>query len=120
MRAALFSYVRERDVLCCRVGGRPDDPCSDTAIMAYLVPNSSGFEGRRAVNGRDVLRWARGSCRRRSVRGTEAGKAASRSRTLHCARAVATALGVWFVRAGAGAMPLAVAGMASHRPSAST
>jgi hypothetical protein len=34
MRAALFSYVRERDVLCCRVGGRPDDP----AIMAYLVP----------------------------------------------------------------------------------
>jgi hypothetical protein len=38
MRAALFSYVREGDVLCCRVGGRPDDPRSDPAIMACLVP----------------------------------------------------------------------------------
>jgi hypothetical protein len=38
MRVALFSYVRERDVLCCRVGGRPGDPRSDLAIMAYLVP----------------------------------------------------------------------------------
>jgi hypothetical protein len=38
MYAALFSYVRERGVLCRRVGGRPDDPCSDPAIMAYLVP----------------------------------------------------------------------------------
>jgi hypothetical protein len=38
MRAALFSYVEERDELCCRVGGRPGDPCSDLAIMAYLVP----------------------------------------------------------------------------------
>jgi hypothetical protein len=38
MCAALSSYVRERDVLCCRVGGRPGDPCSDSAIMAYLVP----------------------------------------------------------------------------------
>jgi hypothetical protein len=38
MRAALFSYVRGRGVLCCRVGGRPDDPCSDSAIMACLVP----------------------------------------------------------------------------------
>jgi hypothetical protein len=38
MRATLFSYVRERDVLRCRVGGRPDDLCSDLAIMAYLVP----------------------------------------------------------------------------------
>jgi hypothetical protein len=37
MRAMLFSYVREGDVLCCRVGGRPGDPCSDLAIMAYLV-----------------------------------------------------------------------------------
>jgi hypothetical protein len=52
--------------------------------------------------------------------GTVAGKAASRSRTLHSARAVATASGVWFVRAGAAAMPLAVAGMAFHWPSAST
>jgi hypothetical protein len=38
MRAALFSYVREGDVLCYVVGGRPDDPHSDPAIMAYLVP----------------------------------------------------------------------------------
>jgi hypothetical protein len=38
MRAALFSYVRVGDVLCCRVGGRPSDPRSDPAIMAYLVP----------------------------------------------------------------------------------
>jgi hypothetical protein len=38
MRAALFGYVRERDVLCCRVGGRLGDPCSDLAIMTYLVP----------------------------------------------------------------------------------
>jgi hypothetical protein len=37
MRAALFSYVKERDVLHCRVGGRPVDPCSNPAIMAYLV-----------------------------------------------------------------------------------
>jgi hypothetical protein len=51
MCTTLFSYVRERDVLCCRVGGRLDDPCSDPTIMAYLVPNSSGFEGRRAADG---------------------------------------------------------------------
>jgi hypothetical protein len=38
MRVALFSYVEERDVLCCRIGGRPGDPCSDPAIMACLVP----------------------------------------------------------------------------------
>jgi hypothetical protein len=38
MRAALFSYVWECDVLRCRVGGRPGDPCSDPAIMARLVP----------------------------------------------------------------------------------
>jgi hypothetical protein len=38
MCAALFSYVRERDVLRCRVGGRPGDPRSYPAIMAYLVP----------------------------------------------------------------------------------
>jgi hypothetical protein len=38
MRAVLFSYVKERDVLRCRVGGRPVDPCSDPAIMANLVP----------------------------------------------------------------------------------
>jgi hypothetical protein len=62
MRAALFSYVRERGVLCRRVGGRPDDPCSDPAIMAYLYPNSGGFEGGRAADGCDVFRRARGSC----------------------------------------------------------
>jgi hypothetical protein len=38
MRAALFSYVKGRGMLCYRVGGRPDDPCSNPAIMAYLVP----------------------------------------------------------------------------------
>jgi hypothetical protein len=38
MRAVLFSYVRERDVLRYRVGVRPGDPRSDPAIMAYLVP----------------------------------------------------------------------------------
>jgi hypothetical protein len=38
MHAALFSYVKGRDVLCCRVGGRPYDPRSDPSIMAYLVP----------------------------------------------------------------------------------
>jgi hypothetical protein len=51
MRAVLSSYVRKHDVLCYRVGGRPDDPCSDLAIMAYLVPNSGGsrVEGQRMV-----------------------------------------------------------------------
>jgi hypothetical protein len=38
MRAALSSYVGKCDVLCYRVGGRPDDPCGDVVIMAYLVP----------------------------------------------------------------------------------
>jgi hypothetical protein len=55
MRAALFSYVEGRGVLCCRVGGRPDDPCSDLAIMVYLVPEQWRFEGRRAVDGGDVF-----------------------------------------------------------------
>jgi hypothetical protein len=45
MHAALFSYARERDVLCCRVGGRPDDPCSDPAIMACLVPEQWRLRG---------------------------------------------------------------------------
>jgi hypothetical protein len=55
MRAALSSYVRKHDVLCCRVGGRPDDPCSDLAIMAYLVPEQWRFEGRRAADGGNVF-----------------------------------------------------------------
>jgi hypothetical protein len=55
MRAALPSYVKGRGVLCCRVGGRPDDPYSDPAIMAYLVPEQWRFEGRRAADGGDVF-----------------------------------------------------------------
>jgi hypothetical protein len=55
MRAALSSYVGRCDVLCCRVGGRLDDPCGDLAIMVYLVPEQWRFEGRRAADGGDVL-----------------------------------------------------------------
>jgi hypothetical protein len=55
MRTALSSYVKKHDVLCCRVGGRLDDPCSDRAIMAYLVPEQWRFEGRRAAGGGDVF-----------------------------------------------------------------
>jgi hypothetical protein len=45
MHAALSSYARERDVLCCRVGGRPDDPGSDPVIMARLVPEQWRLRG---------------------------------------------------------------------------
>jgi hypothetical protein len=45
MRAALFSYMKGRGVLCCRVGGRPDDPCSDPAIIAYIVPEQWRLRG---------------------------------------------------------------------------
>jgi hypothetical protein len=55
MRAALSSYVEKHDVLRCRVGGRPDDPRGDLAIMAYLVPEQWRFEGRKAAYGGDVL-----------------------------------------------------------------
>jgi hypothetical protein len=55
MRGVLSSYVRKHDVLCCRVGGRPDDPCSNLAVMAYLVPEQWRFEGRRAAEGGDVF-----------------------------------------------------------------
>jgi hypothetical protein len=55
MRAALSTYVRKHNVLCCRVGGRPDDPSSDLAIIAYLVPEQWRFEGRRAADGGDVF-----------------------------------------------------------------
>jgi hypothetical protein len=61
MRAALSSYVKGRGVLCCRVGGCPDDPCSDPTIMAILYPNSGGsrVEGRRmAVMSSDGLEGA--------------------------------------------------------------
>jgi hypothetical protein len=54
MHAALPSYVKGRAVLYRRVGGRPDDPCSDLAMMAYLVPGQWRFEGRRAADGGDV------------------------------------------------------------------
>jgi hypothetical protein len=47
MRAALPSYVREHVALRCRVGGRPDDLCYDSAMMAYLVPEQWRLEGRR-------------------------------------------------------------------------
>jgi hypothetical protein len=55
MRAALFSYVKGHDVLCCRAGGRLDDLCSDPATMAYLVPEQWQFEGRWAADGSDVF-----------------------------------------------------------------
>jgi hypothetical protein len=55
MRTALFSYVKGRGVLSCRVGGRPDDLRSDPAIMAYLVPEQWRFEGRSAAEGGDVF-----------------------------------------------------------------
>jgi hypothetical protein len=55
MRAVLPSYVKGRGLLCCRVGGRPDDPYSDPAIMAYLVPEQWRFQGRRAADGGDVF-----------------------------------------------------------------
>jgi hypothetical protein len=55
MRAALSSYVKGRGVLCRRVGGCPDDPRSDLAVMAYLVPEQWRFEGRRAAEGGDVF-----------------------------------------------------------------
>jgi hypothetical protein len=55
MRAALFSYVKGCGMLCCRVGGRPDDPRSVLAIMAHLVPEQWRFEGRRVAEGGDVF-----------------------------------------------------------------
>jgi hypothetical protein len=55
MCAVLSSYVKRRGVLCCRVGDRPEDPCSNPAIMAYLVPEQWRFEGRRAADGGDVF-----------------------------------------------------------------
>jgi hypothetical protein len=42
-------------MLCCRVGGRPDDPRSDLAIMAYLVPEQWRFEGRSVAESDDVF-----------------------------------------------------------------
>jgi hypothetical protein len=59
MRAALSGYVEEYDVLCCRVGGRPDDLRGDLTIMAYLVPEQCGSrvgEQRMVVMSSDRLR----------------------------------------------------------------
>jgi hypothetical protein len=55
MRAALSSYMGKCFMLCYRVGGHPDDPCGDLAIMACLVPEQWRFEGRRAADGGEVL-----------------------------------------------------------------
>jgi hypothetical protein len=55
MCATQFSYVKGRGMLRRRVSGRPNDPCSDPAIMAYLVPEQWRFEGRRAAEGGDVF-----------------------------------------------------------------
>jgi hypothetical protein len=60
--AALFSYMVEHGVQCRRVGGRLDSPSHDPAIMAYLYPNSGGFEGRGMAVDRCVFGRARGSC----------------------------------------------------------
>jgi hypothetical protein len=55
MHAALLSYVKGHGVLSCRVGGRPDDPRSNLAIMAYFVPEQWRFEGRGAADGGGVF-----------------------------------------------------------------
>jgi hypothetical protein len=59
-----------------------------------LYPNSGGFEGRGVVVDRGVFRRARGSCRRRSIRDTVAGVAASRPRVPHNTGVVVTVPGV--------------------------
>jgi hypothetical protein len=55
MHAALSGYVGVHVVLCCRVGGRPDDLRCDPAMMAYPVPEQWRFEGRKAADGGGVL-----------------------------------------------------------------
>jgi hypothetical protein len=55
MHDALPSYVKGCGVPCCRVGGRPSDPCSDLVIMAYLVPEQWRLKGRGAADGGDVF-----------------------------------------------------------------
>jgi hypothetical protein len=55
MRAALFSYVRERDVLYCRIGGRPGVLAAIWPSWHILYPNSGSLEGRRAVGGYNVF-----------------------------------------------------------------
>jgi hypothetical protein len=48
MRAALFSYVKERDVLRCRVGGRPVPPPTVMG-MGSLLGSWCGSAGARAT-----------------------------------------------------------------------
>jgi hypothetical protein len=49
MRAALFSYVKERDVLRCRVGGRPVPPPPTVMGMGSLLGSWCGSAGARAT-----------------------------------------------------------------------
>jgi hypothetical protein len=51
MRAALFSYVRERDVLRCRVGGRLAILAAIRSSWHILYPYNGVLEGRRAADG---------------------------------------------------------------------
>jgi hypothetical protein len=55
MHAALLSYRKGHGVLSYRVGGRPDDPRSDSSIMAYFVPEQWRFEARGAADGGGVF-----------------------------------------------------------------
>jgi hypothetical protein len=55
MHATLLIYRKGHGVLSYRVGGRPDDPRSDSAIMAYFVPEQWRFEGRGAADGGGVF-----------------------------------------------------------------
>jgi hypothetical protein len=55
MCVALFSYVRERDVLRCRVGGRLAILAVIRPSWRILYPNRGVLEGRRAADGCDVF-----------------------------------------------------------------
>jgi hypothetical protein len=48
MRAALASYVEKHDVLCCRVGGRPGDPCVD--VKCALNANHTASRTKLALH----------------------------------------------------------------------
>jgi hypothetical protein len=119
MRAALSSYVGKHDVLRCRVGGRPDDPRSDLAMMAYLVPDSGGsrVEGRRMV--------AMSSDRLEG--GADVGLYGAQEQVKRCSFPTRfTVMGLLLQRLTCactrvdGGHAVTVAGMAIHRPSAST
>jgi hypothetical protein len=74
------------------------------AVLAVLAPvlslwrvlylNRGDLEGEGVVVDRGAPGWARGSCWRRSIRGTVAGVAASRPRVLNSAGVVVAVLGV--------------------------